>query len=60
MTQIEDFADLSRVTIDKLYKLRDVATDNCIEIRKEYQEAQSRLADIQMEIARRSSQLGID
>lgn len=53
--QIEDFQDLSKVPLDKLYKLRDVATDNCIEVRNEYQEAQARVAEIQMEITRRNT-----
>lgn len=57
MTQIEDFQDLSKVPLDKLYKLRDVATDNCIEVKREYQEAQARLTDIQIEIANRKAQV---
>jgi hypothetical protein len=57
MLVIEDYTDLSKAPLDKLYKLRDVATDNCIEQKREYQEAQERLVEIQMEIANRKAQV---
>lgn len=56
MSKIETFEDLSIVPLDKLYKLRDVATDNCVEIHREYLNATGRLTDIKMEISNRHTE----
>ncbi len=54
MFETKDYSDLSKVSLDKLYKLRDIAKDNCIEIQREYLEASNHLGLIEVEIYSRT------
>lgn len=53
--QVEDFSDLSKVSTEKLLKLRDVASDNLIEAQKEALKAHKRLVDIRTELGARKN-----
>lgn len=52
--QVEDFTDLSKVTTEKLMKLRDVAQDYHDEMQSAELEAWNRLQDINHEIVKRT------
>lgn len=52
--QVEDFTDLSKVTTEKLMKLRDVAQDYYNEMQEAELEAWRRLQDIIHEIVKRA------
>lgn len=54
MTLEKDYTNLSEVPLDKLYKLRDKATDYMADKYKEYQDGVSRYQDIQLEIIRKT------
>lgn len=53
--QVEDFSDLSKVTTEKLLKLRDVAEDNANRIRMELAEAAQRVWKIRQELGARTN-----
>lgn len=53
--QVEDFSDLSKVSTEKLLKLRDVANDNLIEAQNEAVKAHKRLVDIRTELGARKN-----
>lgn len=53
ITDIEDFEDLSRCSLEKLTKLRDRARQYRIECRAEYLAAQAREIAINREMANR-------
>lgn len=52
--QVEDFTDLSKVTTEKLMKLRDIAQDYHDEMQQAELEAWGRLQDIIHEIVKRA------
>ena len=52
--QVEDFTDLSKVTTEKLMKLRDIAQDYNDEMQQAELEAWERLQDIIHEIVKRA------
>lgn len=52
--QVEDFTDLSKVTTEKLMKLRDIAQDYHDEMQQSELEAWERLQDIIHEIVKRA------
>ncbi len=52
--QVEDFTDLSKVTTEKLMKLRDIAQDYYDEMQQAELEAWERLQDIIHEIVKRA------
>lgn len=53
--QVEDFSDLSKVSTEKLLKLRDVATDNLVEAQNEAVKAHKHLVDIRTELEARKN-----
>lgn len=53
--QTKNYDDLSQVPLDKLYKLRDVANDNLVDLQKECKLAEQRLLDILAQIQKRYS-----
>lgn len=53
MFKVEDFTDLSQVSIEKLLKLRDVARDNFLEAKLSAEESWQRYEDILNEIKER-------
>ncbi|QPI14549.1 hypothetical protein GECvBMG_gp005 [Salmonella phage GEC_vB_MG] len=53
--QVEDFTDLSKVSTEKLLKLRDVARDNYVDAEKAKSEAWKRLDDILEELEERKN-----
>lgn len=52
--QVEDFTDLSKVSTEKLLKLRDVAYDNYMEAEDEATKAHERLSEIRKELKERA------
>lgn len=52
--QVEDFTDLTKVSTEKLLKLRDVAQDFHDEMQQAELEAWGRLQDINAEIVKRT------
>lgn len=58
--QVEDFSNLSKLSTEKLLKLRDVAEDNEHRIRVELTEASHRVRLIRHEIAERTYAQTID
>ncbi|MCC3722112.1 hypothetical protein [Staphylococcus haemolyticus] len=53
--QVEDFTDLSKVSTEKLLKLRDVARDYHDEVQQAELEAWNRLNDIENELKERKN-----
>lgn len=53
--QVEDFTDLSKVSTEKLLKLRDVARDYHDEMQQAEVEAWNRLSDIEKELKERKN-----
>ncbi len=53
--QVEDFTDLSKVSTEKLLKLRDVARDYHDEMQQAEVEAWNRLSDIESELKERKN-----
>lgn len=53
--QVEDFTDLSKVSTEKLLKLRDVARDYHDEMQQAEVEAWNRLSDIERELKERKN-----
>lgn len=53
--QVEDFSDLSKVSTEKLLKLRDVARDYHDEMQQAEVEAWNRLSDIERELEERKN-----
>ncbi|AFC21444.1 hypothetical protein X824_gp005 [Escherichia phage 4MG] len=53
--QVEDFTDLSKVSTEKLLKLRDVARDYHDEMQQAELEAWNRLNDIENELKERKN-----
>ncbi len=53
MTLEKDYTDISTVALEKLYKLRDVAKDHVRECFNEYEQANKRWTDIEIEIDKR-------
>lgn len=53
--QVEDFTDLSKVSMEKLLKLRDVARDYYDDMQQAEVEAWNRLSDIEKELEERKS-----
>ncbi|MBL5841164.1 hypothetical protein I4U30_23145 [Enterobacter asburiae] len=53
--QVEDFTDLSKVSTEKLLKLRDVARDYHDEMQQAEVEAWNRLSDIENELKERKN-----
>lgn len=53
MTLEKDYSNLSDVNLEKLYKLRDVAKDHVRECFNEYEEANRRWIEIELEIDRK-------
>ncbi len=53
MEVIKDYTDLSKVSLDKLHKLQDVAESYRASVYNDYLEADSRVKDIQLEISTR-------
>lgn len=53
--QVEDFTDLSKVSTEKLLKLRDVARDYHDEMQQAELEAWNRLSDIENELKERKN-----
>lgn len=53
INEVESWEDLSKVSNEKLVKLRDVARDNERETFSEYMDARQRTIDIQMELTKR-------
>lgn len=53
--QVEDFTDLSKVSMEKLLKLRDVARDYYEDMQQAEVEAWNRLSDIEKELEERKS-----
>lgn len=51
--QVEDFTDLSKVSMEKLLKLRDVARDYHDDMQQAELEAWNRLQDIENELEER-------
>jgi len=51
----KDYTDLTTVSLDKLYKLRDVAKDNVRDCFSEYEEANQRYINIELEISNRKN-----
>lgn len=51
--EIEEFDDLSKQSLDKLTKLRDIAEDYRLECNTELNRAAERVNQIQLEIIRR-------
>lgn len=51
--QVEDFTDLSKVSMEKLLKLRDVARDYHEDMQQAELEAWGRLQDIENELEER-------
>lgn len=49
----KDYTDLTAVSLDKLYKLRDVAKDHVRECFDEYEQANQRYKDVELEISKR-------
>lgn len=52
--QVEDFSDLSKVSTEKLLKLRDIARDNFVDADKAAEEAWDRFEEIVKEIKERT------
>lgn len=53
--QVEDFTDLSKVSTEKLLKLRDVARDYHDDMQQAEVEAWNRLSDIERELEERKN-----
>ncbi|UYA58216.1 hypothetical protein [Klebsiella phage DP] len=53
--QVEDFTDLSKVSMEKLLKLRDVARDYYDDMQQAEVEAWNRLSDIEKELEERKN-----
>lgn len=57
MDPVVDFSDrdLSKISTEKLIKMRDIAGDRCVELSHEYDEQKQRLRDIFVELESRES-----
>lgn len=53
--QVEDFTDLSKVSMEKLLKLRDVVRDYHEDMQQAEVEAWNRLSDIEKELEERKN-----
>lgn len=56
MTLEKDYTNLNNVSLDKLYKLRDVAKDNVRSCFNDYEQANNRWLNIELEIDKRKLQ----